>query len=90
MVVAVVVMVSVAELALAPVMLTGLVEPKLNVGGCTAPEGLDVTVAVSATLPVKPPAGVTETVEVLPVDAPAVSVTEVPETAKDGGTTAVT
>jgi hypothetical protein len=51
---AVVVIVIVAVPALVPVMLTGVVEPKLIVGGSMAPEGLLVTCAVRATLPVKP------------------------------------
>jgi hypothetical protein len=45
-------------------MLTGLVEPKLNAGRSVAPAGLDVTDAVSVTLPVKPPLGVILIVEV--------------------------
>jgi hypothetical protein len=48
---------------------TGVVVPKLNVGELTAPLGLEVTAAVSATLPVKP-TGVTVMVEVFPVVAP--------------------
>jgi len=40
-------------------MLTGLVEPKLNVGKYTAPAGLELRTAVTATFPVKPPTGVT-------------------------------
>lgn len=51
-------MVSVAVPAVVPVMLTGLVEPKLNVGRFTAPSGLVAMTAVSVTLPVKPPLGV--------------------------------
>ena len=68
---AVVVMVSVAVPAVVPVMETGLVEPKLRVGRSCAPDGLVVTVAVRATLPVKPLLGVTVMVDVLPVAAPA-------------------
>jgi hypothetical protein len=71
------------------VMLTGVVEPKLRVGGYWAPDGLDVTAAVSATLPVKPPLGVTVIVDVFPVVAPAVTVTDVPLIVK-AGVTAVT
>jgi len=81
---AVVVIVSVAVPAEVPVMLTGLVEPKLKVGGYWAPVGLEVTAAVSTTLPVKPPAGVTVMVEVLPVVAPGITVTAVPLTVKPG------
>ena len=67
----------VAVPAAVPEMFTGLVEPKLKVGGSTAPLGLEVTAAVSATLPVKPPDGVTVMVDVFPVVAPAVTVTAV-------------
>jgi hypothetical protein len=77
-------MVRVAVPVAAPVMLTGVVEPKLKVGGFTAPVGPEVTAAVSATLPVNPPAGVTATVEVLPVVAPAATVTAVPAIVKMG------
>jgi hypothetical protein len=62
---AVVEMVRLAIPAAVPVMLTGLVEPKLNVGKSCAPAGLDVTAAVRATLPVKPPLGFT-TIVVVP------------------------
>ena len=58
---AVVVMVRVAVTAVAPVMLTGVVAPKLSVGTCCAPDGLAVMEAVSATQPVNPLAGVTVT-----------------------------
>jgi hypothetical protein len=61
---AVVETVRVAVPALAPVIMTGLVEPKLTVGRSCAPTGLDVTAAVSVTLPVKPPLGVTVIVDV--------------------------
>ena len=87
MVAAVVVMLRVAVPAVVPVMLTGLVEPKLRVGGYCAPVGLEVAEAVSATLPVKPPAGVRVTVEVLPVVAPGLRVIAVPLTVKLGGST---
>jgi hypothetical protein len=40
-------------------MLTGVVEPKLNVGRYCGPVGLEVMEAVRAMLPVKPPAGIT-------------------------------
>ena len=62
----------------APVMLTGVIEPKLKVGGYCAPAGLEVMVAVSATLPVKPPLGVTVTVDVFPVVAAGMTETAVP------------
>lgn len=54
----------------APVMLTGDVAPKLKVGGSVAPVGLDVRAAVSVTLPVNPPLGITVMVVVFPVVAP--------------------
>jgi len=74
----------VAVPAVAPLMFIGLVEPKLKVGGYSAPVGLDVTAAVSVTLPVKPPDGVIEIVEVLPDVAPGESETAVPVTVKLG------
>jgi hypothetical protein len=70
-------------------MLTGVVAPNVKVGASTALFGLEVNAAVSATLPVKPPAGVMVMVEVFPVVAPAVTVTPVPAIAKLGGVTAV-
>ena len=79
---AVVEMVRVALPAVAPVMLTGLVEPKLKVGRSCAPLGLEVTAAVSATLPVKPPAGVTVIVDA--TAAPGATVTAVPVIVKLG------
>jgi hypothetical protein len=82
LVAAVVVMVRVAVPAGVPVMLAGLVEPKLKEGRYWAPAGLEVTEAVSATLPVKPPAGVTVMVDVFPVVAPGARVTAVPLTVK--------
>ena len=66
------------------VMFTGLVEPKLKVGGYWAPEGLEVMAAVSVTLPVKSPAGVTVIVEVFAVVAPGATVTAVPLKANEG------
>jgi hypothetical protein len=78
-------MVRVAVPAEALVIITGLVEPKLKVGGSWAAVGLDVIVAVRATLPVNPPLGVMVTVEVFPVVAPAATVTLVPLTEKPGG-----
>jgi len=71
-------MVRVATPAGMPVTLTGLVAPKLKVGGFTTPAGLEVMAAVSITSPVKPPEGVTVIVEVFPVDAPGKTVTAVP------------
>src|ERR1700686_2256230 len=88
LVAAVVEMVRVAVPAL-PVIITGLVEPKLNVGRSLAPVGMNVIAAVRATLPVKPPLGVTVIVEVLPVVAPGATETAVPLSVKLGGGTAV-
>ncbi len=82
---AVVEMVRVAVPAAAPVMLTGVVEPKLSVGRCTAPAGLVAITALSATLPVKPLAGVIVTVEVFPVVAPGATLTVAPPMVKEGG-----
>jgi hypothetical protein len=82
---AVVEIVSVAVPAVVPLILTGLLEPKLRVGGYWAPDGLPVIAAVSATLPVKPPLGVRVIVEVFPVVAPGRTVTAVPPTVKLGG-----
>ena len=86
----VVLMVRVAVPAVAPVMLTGLLEPKLSVGGSCAPEGLDVMEAASATLPVNPPAGVTVTIDVFPEVAPAETETAVPLIMKLDATAVVT
>lgn len=82
--------VNVAVAGLVPEMVTGLVAPKLKVGAFTEPVGLPVIAALNVTEPVKPPAGVTVTVEAFPVAAPAVTVTAVPVTVKPGGTDAVT
>jgi hypothetical protein len=90
LVAAVVEMTRVAVPAVAPVIVTGLVEPKLNVGGYWAPEGLEVTAAVNPTLPVNPPAGVMVMVDVFPVVAPRASVTAIPPIAKLGFTAVVT
>jgi hypothetical protein len=77
-------MMRVAVSAVVPVMFTGLVEPKFRVGEYCAPDGLDVTEAVSTTLPVNPPAGVRVTVDVFAVVAPGLIVTLAPLTAKLG------
>lgn len=87
---AVVVMVSVAVAALAPEMLTGLLDPKLKLGGYWAPLGLDVIAALRVTLPVKPPEGVTVIVEVFPVVAPGATVTLAPLIENPGLTAVVT
>ena len=80
----VVTMVRVAVPAVMPVILTGVVEPKLNVGFATAPDGLDVMAAVSAMFPVNPLAGVNVIRAVFPVVAPAATLTVVPATVKLG------
>jgi len=81
---AVVLMVRVAVPGKMLVMLTGPVERKPNVGILCTFAGLPVMAADSATLPVKPPLGVTVIVEVLPVTAPGATITGVPEIAKPG------
>jgi hypothetical protein len=86
----VVVMVSVAVAAAVPLMVTGLVEPKLSVGRSEAPVGLAVTAALKATLPVNPATGVTAIVEVFPVVAPGARVTAAPEMVRLGGAAVVT
>jgi hypothetical protein len=78
-------MVKVAVPAEAPAMFAGLVDPKLKVGASWAPAGLEVMAAVSATLPVKPPLGVTVMVEVFPLVAPGTKVTVVPPIVNEGG-----
>ena len=84
-----VVTVSVAVNAVVPVMLTEGVT--LQVAGLVAPAGAVVTAQVRLTAPVKPFAGVTVIVDVLPVVAPAAIVTlPLFERAKVGGTKAVT
>ena len=90
LVAAVVEIVRVAVSAATPVILTGVVEPKLNMGRCAAPDGLLEIAADSATLPVKPPLGITVIVEVLPVVAPDGTVTDVPAIVKLAGTAATT
>jgi hypothetical protein len=70
-------------------MLTGLLEPKLKVGGYPAFVGLEVIAAVSAMLPIKSPVGVTVIVEVLPAVAPGDRVTGVPLRVKVGVTAGV-
>lgn len=86
LVAAVVEMVRVAVPAAVPVILTGLVEPKLIVGGYWAPVGLAVMAAVSVTLPVKPPTGVRVMVLVFPVVAPGTKVTAAPVIVNAGET----
>jgi hypothetical protein len=85
-----VVIIKVADPELAPVMSTGFVEPKLKVGRSPAPLGLEVMMAVSITLPVKPPLGITVIVEVFPVVFPGTMVTAVPLTVNEGFNAVVT
>ncbi len=87
---ALVVIVRVAVPIATPATVTGLVDPKLKVGGATAPAGPDVTAAVSPTLPVNPPTGDTETVEVFPAVAPGATETAVPVKVKAGFAAMVT
>ena len=74
MVAAVVVTVRVAVTAAVPAMLTE--DGTEQVAGLVAPAGLVVTAQVRLTVPLKPPVGVTLTVEVLPVVAAATIVRE--------------
>jgi hypothetical protein len=87
---AVVEMVRVAVWLPAPVIVTGDVAPKLNVGASTAPEGELVRAAVRVTAPVNPPDGATVIVEAFPVVAPGASVTAVPATVRPGTGTGLT
>jgi hypothetical protein len=90
---AVVVTVKVPVPAEASVMLTGVVAPKLKVGRSVAPAGLVAIAAVRATLPVRPPLGVTVIVAVLPVVAPGELMVMAPllvNAKVGGGTNAVT
>lgn len=78
--------VRVAVPGLVPVMATPEVEPKLKVGGSTAPAGLEVRAATKLTVPVNPPSGVTVIVDVLLVVLPGPGmVTLVEVIAKLGG-----
>jgi hypothetical protein len=81
---AVVVMVRVAVAALVPVMTTELVVPKLSIGSSCAPVGVEVNDALIVTLPVNPEVGVTVMVDVLPVDAPGLTITAVPVKVQPG------
>ena len=81
---AVVTIVRVPAPAALPAIARGPVELKLKVGGVTAPLGPVVRAAVRATLPVKPPVGVTVMVDALPVVAPVVMLTGAPLTMKLG------
>jgi hypothetical protein len=78
--------VRVALPGLVPVMLTGLVFPKVKTGRSCAPAGLEVIEAINATLPENPPAGVMVIVELLPVVPPGWTVKAVPEIENPGGT----
>jgi hypothetical protein len=61
-----------------PIIVTGLVEPKLNVGRYCAPTGEELSTAEREILPAKPPVGATVIVEVFPDVAPRTTVTAVP------------
>jgi hypothetical protein len=82
--------VSVAVTGFELVTFTGLVAPKVTVGGYRAPAGIEATTAVSATTPLKPPEGATVTVDVFPWVPPALIVTAVPERLKPAITGLVT
>ena len=69
-----------------PVILTGVVVPKLKVGRYCALAGLEARAAVNTTFPVKPPLGVTVMAEVFATVAPAVTETAVPLTVKESTT----
>lgn len=71
---------SVADPALAPEMMTGVVDPKLAAGRFAAPDGPALTLAVMTTLPVNPLLGVTVMREVLAEVEPAETVKELPLT----------
>ena len=86
---AVVEMVSVAPWLAALVMTTGLVLPKLKVGGCWALAGPEVTAALSVMLPVNPLLGIRETTLVATA-VPCPVVTELASMIKPGGITGVT
>ncbi len=76
-----------------PLRVTGVVPLKLKVGRSTAPLGLVAIAAVRTTLPVKPFAGVTVMVVVLPVVAPGELMVMAPPLANEkvgGGMKAVT
>jgi hypothetical protein len=75
--------VAVAEL---PLIVTDPVLPKLNPGCTLALAGEELSIAASVTAPVNPPCGVTVTVDVLPLAAPAFTVTAVAASAKLGST----
>jgi hypothetical protein len=66
--------------AVVPVMSTD--GPMLHVGKFVAPEGLLPRAHFRPTVPTKPPDGVTEIVDVLPIVAPAVTETAVPDRLK--------
>jgi hypothetical protein len=78
--------VRVAVAGVVPVMATLGVDPKLKVGGSTAPAGLEARAAVKLTVPVNPPAGVIVIVDVLLVAPPGAVIATLEEAmAKLGG-----
>jgi hypothetical protein len=83
-------MVSMAVTPDVPLTFTGVVVPKLTVGGYWAPAGLDVTFALRETLPVNPPCGVTVIVDMFPVVIPGeLMVTFAAPTVKEAGTAVI-
>ena len=77
-------------LAVLPVTLTGLVVPKLKVGGWFGEAGPAVMAAVKTTLPVNPPLGTSMTDSVFRDVAPGVSEMLLASMMNPGGGTAVT
>ena len=75
--------VSIAVAADVPVMVADE-GTKLTVGGYCPPEGPEVTDAVSATVPMKPCAGVMVIVDVFPLVAPGDTARAVPATVRNG------
>ena len=67
-----------------PVMVAGLVDPKLKVGGSVAFAGEALICAVSETVPVNPVTGVSVICTVLPVIAPGVTETDGEESVNPG------
>ena len=78
------------DFGVVPVIMTGLVVPKLKVGGGKSWEfaGAEVTAEERVTLPVNPLVGVTVIVETFPVSAPSTTFTVVPLMVNPGPTTA--
>jgi hypothetical protein len=77
--------VRVANAALGPVKLSALAALNVTVGVSCAPAGPDVIAALNATIPTKPPVGVTVIVDVFEVVAPGAIAMADPEIVKPGG-----